>query len=105
VIPISARSTRVRWVRTRSGQGAPAASVSAASSTTEQGGHPTSTQSLVCWSAELCGMAVQIGIEEDEAASTLPTRAYATGASDIRLPPKRFGRLVAQSAHMRAPAR
>ena len=27
----------------------------------EQGGHPTSTQILVCWSAELCGMAVQIG--------------------------------------------
>ncbi len=27
----------------------------------EEGGHPTSTQILICWSAELCGMAVQIG--------------------------------------------
>ena len=27
----------------------------------EEGGHPTSTQTLICWSAELCGIAVQIG--------------------------------------------
>ena len=27
----------------------------------EKGCHPTSTQTLICWSAELCGMAVQIG--------------------------------------------
>ena len=27
----------------------------------KEGGHPTSTQILICWSAELCGIAVQIG--------------------------------------------
>ena len=58
---MSPRSTRVRCVRIEPGQGRAGRERQRGIKDDEEGGHPTSTQILICWSAELCGIAVQIG--------------------------------------------